>query len=71
MSEMDERDEVTIRLVALVDEMTFAAARRVALSERAAQIRADEPWIADAVEAVLRYRRRRSNVLPMRKRGGA
>lgn len=68
-AELSERDELTLRLVAVAvaDEMSYAAARRAALSERAAQLRAEEPWIAEAVEAAIRYRKRQTNVLQLRR----
>jgi len=64
-SDLSKRDELTLRFVAIADRMSYAAARRLALSERAAQLRSDEPWIAEAVEAALRYQARRSNVREM------
>jgi hypothetical protein len=67
MSErMAERDDVTIRLLAVADGVSFAEARREALASYAAAVRDDEPWIAGAVDAVMRYRQRvRGNVVPL------
>ena len=58
---MTERDEVTLRLLAIIDDTTIAEQRRRALAVYAEQARRGNPWVAETAEAALRSRRARRN----------
>jgi len=59
---MTEIDDITLWLIAFLDRVSVASARRSMLSERCAQLRAEEPWINETIDSILAYRRRQSNV---------
>jgi hypothetical protein len=57
---MTERDELTLRTLALLDRTTLAEQRRIALAAYAAEARQD-PQVADLVKLMLASRRNRQN----------
>ena len=73
MTGRSERDDITLRLLAIAERTTVAEQRRRALAAHAAGARAD-PWIAEAVRLVFasrrdRQRRRAGNVVSLTARG--
>jgi hypothetical protein len=68
-AQMSERDEVTLRVLALLDETTVAEQRRRAVRVYAAQARR-QPDVAEIVRLILSSRRSRStsrgNVITLR-----
>lgn len=67
---MSERDEVTLRLLAIVERTTVAEQRRRALAAYAQQARTDDEHLAEAVRLTLAARRKRAsggaNVIQLR-----
>lgn len=62
-----ERDEITLRFLAIADNVTYAQARREAFAAYAKWIRDENPWLAKAVEGCLDYRREHTaEVIPLR-----
>lgn len=59
--QMSERDEVTLRLLAIVEQTNFAEQRRRALAEYAQLARHSDPDLAEAVRLCLASRRRHVN----------
>ena len=57
--QMSERDEVTLRVLALLGDITVAEQRRQALHVYAEQARKD-PCVAEIVRLTLAFRRERS-----------
>ena len=57
---MTERDELTLRTLALLDRTTLAEQRRLALAAYAAQARQD-PQVAEVVKLMLTSRRKRQS----------
>jgi hypothetical protein len=73
MAEMSERDELTLRTLAIIERTTLAEQRRIALAAYAAQARED-PNVAEIVRLMLASRRQRrsggGNVIRMETRNG-
>jgi hypothetical protein len=71
---LSERDELTLRTLALIGRTTLAEQRRIALSAYAAQARQD-PDVAEIVRLMLASRREHadggSNVIRLDTKGGA
>jgi hypothetical protein len=57
---LSERDELTLRTVAIIEGTTMAAQRRQAIAAYAAQARED-PNVAEIVRLILASRRERDN----------
>ncbi len=67
---MSERDDITLRVAALIEGTTLAEQRRTALAAWAAQARTD-PHIAQVVRLVLAHRRTaQGNVISLGGRRG-
>ena len=62
---MTERDEVTLHMLAILQDTTIAEQRRRALAAFADQARAANPKLAEAAEAALRSRHRRRGTLSL------
>ena len=58
---LSERDELTLRTLAIIEGTTAAEQRRIALSAYARQAREDDPAVAEIVRLMLASRRGREN----------
>lgn len=56
MTDLSERDEMTLRVLAIIERTNLAEQRRRALADRAAQARED-PRVAEIVRLMLAARR--------------
>ena len=69
---LSERDELTLRTLAMIEETTLAEQRRIALAAYASHARQD-PDIAEIVRLMMASRRKRlnggGNVIRMESRG--
>lgn len=70
---LSERDELTLRTLAIIEDTTLAEQRRIALAEYARQARQDKN-VAEIVRLMLSSRRNRrltrANVIPLRSSRG-